>query len=597
VDIIIHRPLAQRFGYRAWIPYGVSEESWRTYRDEHTINLGQLSSQKLDDLEALLKSKEGVRGTNILLRDIRAWRKVLETGAAKMRARTVRQFETLLQQYLLPIEGHRIYQRHTEGAMLCYVVAEIEYHPPVPESHSHSRSPAQVTMSLAYEEVGGETSTSETFYAEDVRGVTVARVLAEKGYLPETEELRAEYLKTTERYMRVAGQIGKQFWARGPSKSQERYTRSTVMLNNEDGEPGRIVVDVFHEEGEREGRSHRVHLSPYYWARIASKSKYDPETDEDADGDDADDFKAEEKAGDLDREEIEVPIHPWLLVFHLTKHLRLRAHVDQLEEYIYDTNLSDKLILPEDQKSLVQLLIETKGGMFQDIVRGKGGGAVVLLTGRPGVGKTLTAEVYAESEKRALYSVQCSQLGTNSDKLEEALMEVFARAKRWNAVMLLDEADVYVHERGNNMQQNAIVGVFLRVLEYQGTVLFLTTNRPEDVDDAIASRCIARLVYEPPGPEDAAKIWRILADISDLKITDKVIAKVVATNPEMTGRDIKNILKLAGLMPEAKKGITVEQVAYVQQFKPTGEVALKDPAKRSLPPSSPQARSGSTLDG
>jgi len=577
LDIIIRRPIAQRFGYKAFVPYSVSEKSWESWRDEQVINLGELSTRKLDDLEALFESKKGVRGVGVLLRDVQAWRKVLESGASKMRARTVRQFETLLQQYLLPIEGHRVYKRHTEGAMLCFYVSEIEYHPPVAESSHRSRSPAQVTMSLAYEEVGGQTSTSVTFYADDVRGVSVARALAEKGYLPETEELRAEYLKTTERYVRVAGQIGKQFWVCGPSRSQERYAHSTVMLNNEDGESGRAVIDVFREEGERQERDHRTHLSPYYWPRIAAKSKYDPETDEDL-SDDVDNLADEEKAGDLEVADIEVPIHPWLIVFHLAKHLRLRAHVDQLEEYIYDESLSDKLVLPPEQKMLVQLLIETKGGMFQDIVKGKGGGAVVLLTGMPGVGKTLTAEVYAESEQRALYSVQCSQLGTDPDHLEAELMNVFTRAKRWNAVMLLDEADVYVHERGNNMQQNAIVGVFLRVLEYQGTVLFLTTNRPEDVDDAIASRCIARLVYESPCVEDAAKIWRILANVSDLKISDKVIANVTAANPGMTGRDIKNSLKLASLMPDAEKGITAKQVEYVQQFKPTGKVASRSSA-------------------
>ena len=114
------------------------------------------------------------------------------------------------------------------------------------------------------------------------------------------------------------------------------------------------------------------------------------------------------------------------------------------------------------------------------------------------------------------------------------------------------------------------VGVFLRVLEYQATILFLTTNRPEDVDDAIGSRCIARLVYGVPGPKDAARIWQVLASTAGIKITEKTIAEVVKANPEMTGRDIKNVLKLAGLMNGAKSGVTAEQVAYVQQFKPTG---------------------------
>jgi SpoVK/Ycf46/Vps4 family AAA+-type ATPase len=229
-------------------------------------------------------------------------------------------------------------------------------------------------------------------------------------------------------------------------------------------------------------------------------------------------------------------------------------------------------VLPADQKNLIKLLIQTKGGIFQDIVRGKAGGAVILLAGPPGTGKTLTAEVYAESEQRALYSVQCSQLGTDPDKLEASLLRVFERARRWNAVMLLDEADVYVHERGSDMQQNAVVGVFLRVLEYQSSVLFLTTNRPDDVDDAIASRCIARLSIRAPSNSDAAKIWQVLSWNAGIKMDHGVIKSVVLDNPGMTGRDIKNILKLASLMPDAElgDGITEAMVDFVKQFKPTG---------------------------
>jgi len=200
-------------------------------------------------------------------------------------------------------------------------------------------------------------------------------------------------------------------------------------------------------------------------------------------------------------------------------------------------------------------------------VHGKAGGAVVLLAGPPGTGKTLTAEVYAEAEGRALYSIQCSQLGTDPDELEDELLKVFARSKRWNAVMLLDEADVYVHERGNDLQQNAIVGVFLRVLEYQDSVLFLTTNRPDDVDDAIASRCIARLTYAiPTGPEQK-RIWEVLADASGLPDGQLDVAGIVAAHPTLSGRDVKNLLKLARLINPER--IDAETIRFVQQFKPT----------------------------
>jgi AAA+ superfamily predicted ATPase len=134
--------------------------------------------------------------------------------------------------------------------------------------------------------------------------------------------------------------------------------------------------------------------------------------------------------------------------------------------------------------------------------------------------------------------------------------------------MLLDEADVYAHKRGNDLTQNAIVGVFLRVLEYQSAVLFFTTNRAEDVDDAIASRCVARLNYEVPTKADQAKIWRILVDQSGAKMSDREIKRVVDANPTLTGRDVKNLLKLA-MLTAKQNGITATDVEFVKQFKPT----------------------------
>ena len=41
--------------------------------------------------------------------------------------------------------------------------------------------------------------------------------------------------------------------------------------------------------------------------------------------------------------------------------------------------------------------------MFGDLIQGKRGGLVILACGKPGVGKTLTAEVYPETTERPLY--------------------------------------------------------------------------------------------------------------------------------------------------------------------------------------------------
>jgi AAA+ superfamily predicted ATPase len=138
---------------------------------------------------------------------------------------------------------------------------------------------------------------------------------------------------------------------------------------------------------------------------------------------------------------------------------------------------------------------------------------VTLLTGYtsgpPGVGKTLTAELLAEHLQRALMPVSAGELGTAAEAVEERLPRIFKRASRWNAVLLLDEADVLLEQRSSHdIHRNALVCVFLRTLEYYQGMMFLTTNRVEQIDDAIASRIHFKLKYDKLNLEQRTSIWR-----------------------------------------------------------------------------------------
>jgi SpoVK/Ycf46/Vps4 family AAA+-type ATPase len=130
--------------------------------------------------------------------------------------------------------------------------------------------------------------------------------------------------------------------------------------------------------------------------------------------------------------------------------------------------------------------------------------------------------------------------------MENALKDVLTRAQRWGAVMLIDEADVYIKRREDDMTMNAVVGVFLRVLEYFNGLLFLTTNRVDDIDEAIVSRCIAVIKYYPPDRDARRKIWRVMVDQFELDVDDDMIIRLVDLFPAATGRDIKGLAKLVG---------------------------------------------------
>lgn len=159
-------------------------------------------------------------------------------------------------------------------------------------------------------------------------------------------------------------------------------------------------------------------------------------------------------------------MHPLVPCFDLRRHIRLRVHLNNLTPYVIRREVGDRLILPPRDRALIEMLVDESANTFQDVVSGKGQSVNILSGGKPGVGKTLTAEVLAEYKERPLYSVQCSQLGIDPETIENNLVVILQRANRWNAVLLLDEADVYITKRGSSLQHNAIVGVFLRILEY-----------------------------------------------------------------------------------------------------------------------------------
>ncbi|GKZ39448.1 hypothetical protein AbraIFM66950_000328 [Aspergillus brasiliensis] len=146
----------------------------------------------------------------------------------------------------------------------------------------------------------------------------------------------------------------------------------------------------------------------------------------------------------------------------------------------------------------------------QDIVQGKGRGLVILLHGVPGVGKTSTAETIASDFGKPLLPITCGDLGLDPAAVESSLKEIFRVAQLWDCILLLDEADVFLSERVlSDLGRNALVSVFLRVLDYYSGVLFLTTNRVGTVDQAFKSRIHISLYYPYLGLEQTKKIWEV----------------------------------------------------------------------------------------
>lgn len=163
---------------------------------------------------------------------------------------------------------------------------------------------------------------------------------------------------------------------------------------------------------------------------------------------------------------------------------------------------------------------------FDDFIAQKGLGYIMLFSGNPGVGKTATAESIAELLHVPLCIISVGNLGTSAESVESALQDILELASKWNAVLLLDEADIFLEQRTkHDLHRNAVVSVFLRLLEYYQGVLCLTTNRSEEIDVAFHSRIHISLPFPDLTEGNREQIWRHFARITEGKAESAAVKR------------------------------------------------------------------------
>ncbi len=146
----------------------------------------------------------------------------------------------------------------------------------------------------------------------------------------------------------------------------------------------------------------------------------------------------------------------------LVTFITVEFNVQHVTPIKWNLETFEGLVLPSDRKTLLRSLIEAhdSDSGFDDFVRGKGQGLVINLFGPPGVGKTLSAEATSEHIRRPLYVVGSGDLGIKPSDLDTALERIFDVATCWNAIVLIDEADVFLEQRSlHDMERNAMVAV------------------------------------------------------------------------------------------------------------------------------------------
>ncbi|KAL9095222.1 MAG: hypothetical protein Q9165_002478 [Trypethelium subeluteriae] len=277
---------------------------------------------------------------------------------------------------------------------------------------------------------------------------------------------------------------------------------------------------------------------------------------------------------------------PVVLGFAFSEKLWLEFSLSGVRDIEWDENAFEALVMPPNHKRIVKALVESHkfhaAKTIDDVIQGKGKGLVSVLHGPPGTGKTLTAEGIAELLRCPLYMVSAGELGTDPARLEHELQKILDIAHSWGAVLLLDEADVFLERREiHDIHRNALVSVFLRLLEYFQGILFLTTNRVETFDDAIQSRVHVALRYMELDHKARKEVWRMFVEkcravegVETAEFKDNDFESLARKT--MNGRQIKNVVRTAqALAVNEKEALAMDHIKKVLEVAESFDRDLK----------------------
>jgi MoxR-like ATPase len=185
---------------------------------------------------------------------------------------------------------------------------------------------------------------------------------------------------------------------------------------------------------------------------------------------------------------------------------------------------------------------------------GRGRGLVGLLTGSPGTGKTMCAQVVAAELDLDLVRIDlATTVSKYIGETAKHLQRIFLRARRMNAVLFFDEADSLftkrtevrdAHDRYANMDTNYLLEL---VEDFDGIAL-LASNKRGNIDPAFARRMRYVLHLPRPAAEQRLEIWRrLIAELegpSTLARAAPAIG-VLADEQALSGAQIKGAILTA----------------------------------------------------
>ena len=239
------------------------------------------------------------------------------------------------------------------------------------------------------------------------------------------------------------------------------------------------------------------------------------------------------------------------------------------------------IILSKETKELVDLLLKQLDTTVIEqlrewgIIEDEKIKARILFSGKPGTGKTATAEVIANSLNRYVISFDCSKiLGMyvgESEKNVKAIFDTYKKVQKkldYSPILLLNEADQFLSKRTSatssvDKMHNQMQNIFLEEIEKFEGILIATTNLIENLDTAFSRRFNHKIEFKIPDKKQRLEIWK--QKTKKLPKKEKFEFDKIA-NYELTGGQIELVTENTAKYNAVNKIKVFEEKHFITQI-------------------------------